>query len=89
MEFVKRKKTENNLKLTISVEFEKIRNFSWFEYLIPFSDVIFMSKDFSKSNGWMSGDLGIMGLREKYNMKEQRIICPWGEKVRECPKPLT
>jgi len=80
MEFLKKQKTEKNLNLTISVEFEKIRDFSWFEYLIPFSDVIFMSKDFARSNGWTSGDLGILGLREKYGAKEQVIVCGWGEK---------
>uniref|UniRef100_A0AC34Q6K2 Carbohydrate kinase PfkB domain-containing protein n=1 Tax=Panagrolaimus sp. JU765 TaxID=591449 RepID=A0AC34Q6K2_9BILA len=79
MSFVKTSKAENEL-LMISVEFEKIRNFSWFEKLIEFADVIFMSKDFAKSKNWNNGEEAVLGLRNEYNATATMIICPWGSK---------
>lgn len=35
----------------ISIELEKIRPAPWLEQLIPYADVIFMSKDYARSKG--------------------------------------
>jgi hypothetical protein len=43
---------KRNPQLTkVSVELEKIRDFNWYEQLIPLVDVLFMSKDFARHLG--------------------------------------
>lgn len=43
---------KRNPQLTkISVELEKIRDFNWYERLIPLVDLLFMSKDFARHVG--------------------------------------
>uniref|UniRef100_A0AC34GUT1 Carbohydrate kinase PfkB domain-containing protein n=1 Tax=Panagrolaimus sp. ES5 TaxID=591445 RepID=A0AC34GUT1_9BILA len=81
MAFVQQYKSQNpnNSSLKISIEFEKLRSFSWFEKLVKYADIIFMSKDFAKSKGWENGNAAVHGLRNDFNAKHATIICPWGE----------
>uniref|UniRef100_A0A914PPL9 Carbohydrate kinase PfkB domain-containing protein n=1 Tax=Panagrolaimus davidi TaxID=227884 RepID=A0A914PPL9_9BILA len=80
--FVNQYKIENSdSDLKISIEFEKLRNFPWFEKLVKYANVIFMSKDFAKSKGWENGGKAVQGLKNEFNASHATIICPWGEEV--------
>ena len=52
LEYVyERRKNLNFTRPKISIELEKIRPPPWLEQLIPYADVIFMSKDYARSKG--------------------------------------
>uniref|UniRef100_A0A7E4V0C1 PfkB domain-containing protein n=1 Tax=Panagrellus redivivus TaxID=6233 RepID=A0A7E4V0C1_PANRE len=69
----------------ISVEFEKIRDFNYFERLTQHADVIFMSKDFAKNKGWGDAGAAIEALKKEHakaassDASNLKVICPWGE----------
>lgn len=50
MEYVRNERKQAQFP-RISVELERVRPFPWLEQLIPFADVIFMSKEFALHKG--------------------------------------
>lgn len=67
----------------LSIELEKIRDFNWYDKLIPLADVIFMSKDFARHLGYRSMEETIDNIHNRYNLTGTTVIVPWGEQVRK------
>lgn len=64
----------------ISIECEKVRAFATMEQNIPLSDVIFVSKDFARSKGFLNKEEAVVGIQEQFGSPNSTVICPWGEK---------
>ena len=43
----------NAEKTKLSLELEKVRDFNWYDKLIPLVDVMFVSKDFARNMGML------------------------------------
>ncbi|KAI1723168.1 pfkB family carbohydrate kinase domain-containing protein [Ditylenchus destructor] len=63
----------------ISVELEKVRPYPYFEQLVPQPNVVFMSKDFARAQGWNSMTEAVHSFQSKYSTASITVICPWGE----------
>ena len=93
LEFISERRKSLDLKRPmISVELEKIRPYPWLEQLIPYGDVIFISKDYARSKGnlysFINKNLGwltkIDAVEKMFHEKcphKPLVVCPWADEV--------
>ncbi|KAI6174427.1 PfkB domain-containing protein [Aphelenchoides besseyi] len=77
IEYCREKRDPTKTKL--SVEFEKVRPFPWYEKMAPLVDVLFVSKDFAKHLGFLTMETAVVGLQERFQLTNTTVIVPWGE----------
>ncbi|XP_037534931.1 ketohexokinase [Nematolebias whitei] len=70
-------KRPDHLKITVSIEIEKIREPLY--QLFPYGDVVFVSKDVARHFGFPSAEAALKGLYHRVK-KGAVLICAWAEK---------
>ena len=65
----------------VSIEIEKANQ--GFENLIPYGDVVFISKDVSEANGAKSLKEALEIFKRHQRKAKSRLICTWGHKGRD------
>ncbi|XP_037089384.1 ketohexokinase-like isoform X2 [Pollicipes pollicipes] len=77
IEYIRAERDMMKHKLTISVELEKPGR-KELEVLLSLGDVIFVSKDYAKANGFSDMETTVRDLKKR-TPPGSVLICPWGE----------
>ncbi|KAI6197834.1 PfkB domain-containing protein [Aphelenchoides besseyi] len=80
LEHVWKQRKQNDLPLKLSVELEIRIPSEWARRLVSYADVVFVSKDYAKQNGWKNAEKTVDQIQRLFHAENKLVICPWAEK---------